>query len=162
MTNNKPQKGFTLIELLVVVAIISLLSSVVLGALNDARAKARDRALVQQAKQIQIALELYKDKYGFYPAITPYSRINSSGTWSGSATTIESTISEFIPKITPPSTGYIYYYNRTEATCAGHTSTAPYVIFVKPETSFMSDFPEALYNNVPGGIFTGYKCFSVF
>ncbi|MEN9622135.1 MAG: hypothetical protein RLZZ67_569 [Candidatus Parcubacteria bacterium] len=53
------RKGFTLIELLVVVSIISLLSSIVLAALNSARQKAQiSRArqeLVQFAKVVMIA-----------------------------------------------------------------------------------------------------------
>jgi prepilin-type N-terminal cleavage/methylation domain-containing protein len=42
--NTKFSKGFTLIELLVVVSIISLLSSVVLAAVKDAREKAQAKA----------------------------------------------------------------------------------------------------------------------
>jgi len=56
-----------LIELLVVVAIISLLSSVVFASLNTARAKARDARRISDLKQVQTALFLYYDKYGFFP-----------------------------------------------------------------------------------------------
>lgn len=123
MIKNKAQKGFTLIELLVVVAIISLLSSVVLGALNDARAKARDRVLLQTVVQIQNALELYRDKYGEYPDASVanthsnyYSIISSAGIWTPTA--FESSpnrlidkIQEFLPSIQAPKTGFIKYYN---------------------------------------------------
>lgn len=51
--------GFTLIELMVVIAIIGLLSSVVLAALNGARIKGRDARRLADVKQIQTALELY-------------------------------------------------------------------------------------------------------
>ncbi len=69
MFPNKLQKnkGFTLIELLVVLSIISLLSSIVLAALNDARAKARDARREMDIRQIQTALELYRDDHGEYP-----------------------------------------------------------------------------------------------
>jgi len=62
--------GFTLIELLVVISIISVLSSIVFGALNDARTKARDAQRIQSLKEIQKALELYyNDNDGTYPIV---------------------------------------------------------------------------------------------
>lgn len=62
------RRGFTLIELLVVISIISLLSSIVLTSVNSARAKARDARRVSDLRQISLALELYYDTNGSYPA----------------------------------------------------------------------------------------------
>ncbi len=62
------KKGFTLIELLVVVAIIGLLATLSIVALNTARAKARDAKRVADIKQIQTALELYYNDNSGYPA----------------------------------------------------------------------------------------------
>ncbi|MEK7627949.1 MAG: prepilin-type N-terminal cleavage/methylation domain-containing protein [Patescibacteria group bacterium] len=64
----KEKRGFTLIELLVVIAIIGILSSVVLASLNSARKKGRDARRIADAKQLQLALELYYDAQGSYPA----------------------------------------------------------------------------------------------
>jgi prepilin-type N-terminal cleavage/methylation domain-containing protein len=94
------RRGFTLIELLVVISIISLLSSVVLGALNTARTKARDARRKSDLRQIQLALELYYDANGVYPlsggAITP-------GAWSNSAdaswTTLQTALSPYIKSL---------------------------------------------------------------
>ncbi len=62
--NFRKSKGFTLIELLVVVSIISLLSSIVLASLRDARAKARDARRVEDLRQISNALQLYLSDNG--------------------------------------------------------------------------------------------------
>jgi prepilin-type N-terminal cleavage/methylation domain-containing protein len=65
-TLRNKNKGFTLIELLVVIAIIGLLASVVLLALNSARAKSRDAKRLADIRQIASAFELYfNDKYSY-------------------------------------------------------------------------------------------------
>lgn len=66
---NKNEKGFTLIELLVVIAIIGLLASVVLLALNSARAKSRDAKRLADVRQLASALELYFNDVSAYPSI---------------------------------------------------------------------------------------------
>jgi len=61
--------GFTLIELLVVVAVIGLLSTLSIIALNQARARSRDARRLADIKQIQTALEMYYSDIGSYPAL---------------------------------------------------------------------------------------------
>ena len=63
----KNKKGFTLVELLVVISIISLLTSIVLASLNDARKKARDSARISSVLQVQKALAMYFSENGHYP-----------------------------------------------------------------------------------------------
>lgn len=81
-------KGFTLIELLVVIAIISLLSSIVLASLNLARGKSRDTRRLSDMKQIQIALELYRDSNDQYPRPQDYNESDGAtcGGWDTSRT----------------------------------------------------------------------------
>lgn len=63
------KKGFTLIELLVVISIISLLATMAMSALSNARSKARDTRRKSDFDQISKALDMYYDKYGGYPAM---------------------------------------------------------------------------------------------
>ena len=82
-------KGFTLIELLVVIAIIGLLASTVLASLQTARQEARNAQRIQNLKEVQKALELYRLKNGRYPIISGADKTDYSGrvnfTCAGSA-----------------------------------------------------------------------------
>ena len=61
------QKGFTLIETMVVVSIIGMLSSTILAALNQTRVSGRDSARLQQARQIDLGVQLYIADMGHPP-----------------------------------------------------------------------------------------------
>jgi prepilin-type N-terminal cleavage/methylation domain-containing protein len=63
----KNKTGFTLIELLVVIAIISLLSTIVIVSLKDARLKAQDSKTIQQVRQFQTAVAMFVADNNFYP-----------------------------------------------------------------------------------------------
>jgi len=65
---NLKRTGFTLIELLVVIAIIGILSTTVMTSLNVARSKARDARRISDTYQMQLALQMYYDTQGRYPA----------------------------------------------------------------------------------------------
>lgn len=68
MSNNN-KKGFTLIELLVVISIITLLSAVVLAALNNARMKGSVASSQVAKDQVRKALALYWTDNGTYPLV---------------------------------------------------------------------------------------------
>jgi len=55
------QKGFTLIELLVVIAIIGMLSSIILGALNNSRNKAANASVKSNLANLRSQADLYYD-----------------------------------------------------------------------------------------------------
>jgi prepilin-type N-terminal cleavage/methylation domain-containing protein len=88
-----PQKGFTLIEILMVVAIIGLLSSIVLASLSQSKTKANTAKRLQNAAQLQNALEVYYiNNSNTYPT--------TGGAWL-STCTVGGNTANWIPGLTP-------------------------------------------------------------
>lgn len=72
--------GFTLVEILVVVSIIAILAGVLLMNFSTSSASGRDAKRQADLRMLQNAIELYKNKHGWYPAGCAS---DTGGGWSG-------------------------------------------------------------------------------
>ena len=76
--------GFTLLELMVVITIVGLLATVILASLSNSRGAARDATRVQSVKELQKALELYRNaNAGNYPCATANPGCSATGAAAG-------------------------------------------------------------------------------
>lgn len=73
-------KAFTLVEIMVVIAIIGILSTLIMVSLDNTKMTARNTRRLADIKQLQLALKLYYNDVGSFPAsITPGSPIAANG-----------------------------------------------------------------------------------
>jgi len=73
------RKAFSLIELLIVITIIGILAVAFLPSITTGPSRARDTQRVSDISDIALALELYFQDTGGYPAAGPIGLINTSG-----------------------------------------------------------------------------------
>lgn len=159
-------KGFTLIEIMAVLAIISLITSVVLGTINEGRTKAGAARFKQEVNEFIKATELYYDENGLrYPG-------EENGAFmlmhyqDGSISTEEPSnlierIEPYTTKIPKPSINgsypYFLYRNAynyqgpitdTAYRCEGHPNSLPparYLILVSAEEPEFETWPYYQY-----------------
>jgi len=148
---SKEKSGFTLIELLVVVSIISILSSTIMVAVQDARNKANDKALYASAIQLRNALELYKEDHGgLYPGESEsnfyvgYMK-TSTGQINTSSLSLTFNYSAFVlmmkPYIndelleSPYPNAWFYYGHDPNWKCSNQSKTPRYTLIIQPKSS---------------------------
>ncbi len=110
------KKAFTLIEVLVVIAILGVLMTISIFALNSARQNARDARRKADLEAIRAALEIYRSDCFSYPlAVTDQVPTPLIGDDISSSQCLSTNI---YANSTPqdPSTGRIYRYARLTAT----------------------------------------------
>jgi len=122
-------------ELLVVIAIIGVLATIVLGALNEARAKARDARRHSDIRTIQNQLELYYVDHGEYP-IRTWTRSYTPSQWNALAVQLGielplDPINENTAYSYQGGKNYIYYSNGT--TYLGCPEGQWYLLFYNQE-----------------------------
>ncbi len=119
----KSRAGFTLTEIIVVVGIIAVLVTVTYSNFNESTAQARDAQRQADLRNMQNAIELYKNKIGRYPA-----GCRGANQWSGqpgSGYDCDSATEDYImglapdfirvlpkdPKLNGNQSGYLYATN---------------------------------------------------
>ena len=145
MKIRKNNKGFTLLEIIIVVAIISVLAVILLPRLARVRQPANDAKRINDLRTIQGFLELYYQKYRFYPASITVGFGSEGGGDCGALTTLCGIlITDGITNSVPgdPVAGSVYEYG---------SDIAPAQAYVIAATLQSDDNP-ALEGDVDGAV----------
>lgn len=137
------KRAFTLIELLVVIAIIAVLAAMLLPALSQAKAKAKQIACINNLKQMGIALTMYVGDFKFYPGCL----IPKNGTF----------LYVWAPRLLP-----FMANNRKAFSCPAAVPEAAWDITLNPTLGVVDPVtgvfdPYAIYTHGPAGTGTRFS-----
>lgn len=121
--------GFTLIEILIVVAIIAILMGSVLIGFPQAQKQGRDARRLSDLHQVQVGLQLYYAKCGYYPgsaqAGSSCGSFSQLSSWSNMANAIIGSNIGVKQIPNDPSSGKTYFYG-TDANGSGYVIGAAF------------------------------------
>ena len=83
----KEDQGFTLIELLIVIIILGILAAIVIFGVSTFRRDAAQRACETDVKQVKVAVQAYRAKYGSFPTTQGQVVPAYLETWPGGGST---------------------------------------------------------------------------
>ena len=143
----KQKRGFTLIELLVAIAIIGILATLAVVALQQARQNARDSKRMADMKQLQTAMELFFNENGRYPTTEEWN--------SGSivSSTSQETFMYAIPTAPSPADGDCLEASNTYTYIPQNNGSTYTIDFCTGKQ--VSDLPQGSKQMTPGGIIIG-------
>jgi prepilin-type N-terminal cleavage/methylation domain-containing protein len=157
MLRSKFQKGFTMIELLIVIAVLGVLATAVLSAINPIEQinRGRDTGTRSDAEQLLSAIDRYYTSKGYYPWQTgatdnddlgvPWTQVEDTNWQDDDAQAVLDKISTggtaelkvaFINKISAEGHNTLYIYN---ANAVGSENNSTYVCFSPQSGSFRED-----------------------
>ncbi|MEY2664900.1 MAG: hypothetical protein RLZZ480_5 [Candidatus Parcubacteria bacterium] len=116
----KSTRGFSLIEIVTVISIMGVILSAVLFKITGIRQHGRDAERMSDLRELQSAIELYKQRYGRYPE-----GCNGPDTWSGQL-------------------GTDYACNRNNGIYAAYVGTGQYIIGHQAGITFAPGFISVL------------------
>ena len=100
--NKIREGGFSLIELIVVITIIAVITTIGVVSYQSANVKSRDNKRMADLEKVRIALELYRQEVGTYPAADA----------NGQATGLVTAYLQVWPTDPKVSQEYRYFYTR--------------------------------------------------
>lgn len=134
MTYSTDKTGFTIIEIMVTVSILAILMATVISGFGPAREQARDAQRQADMRTMEVALTLYKNKYGQYPAgCNGFTDTLNNPVWSGQADSVDHActdgtsqyirglVPEFLPelpvdpRLNGDDSGYVYTTNEDQS-----------------------------------------------
>jgi prepilin-type N-terminal cleavage/methylation domain-containing protein len=159
-TNTRNTRGFTLIELLIVIALLGILVVAGISSFNTSFRKSRDAKRKNDLRQIGLALELYSNDRGRYPAASTDGQGLIEGcidyqtdcVWGGvfTNTNADSTKTVYMPLLPADSTPSQRYFYHTDA---GGTY---FQLYARIENTLDSDIPKNAQNKPR--IFSDMNC----